>query len=254
MKDIYSNLLHLFIVLAASLLLVGCAADGAEASEKSNQAIASVSKTNEALKAEKMAEEAAAAETKRLKDEERLEELKEAKKALEEEEARVAKLAREKEARHAKRRAAKEEKERLAAEARKLERDKAREAANTVKEPIVEAIPEVAAGKGKLGFAEPTFNFGKVDQGDRVNHEFKFYNTGTEAINVTNVSASCGCTRPSYPFLPIEPGESGVIGVTFDTKGKLGRQKPSLTVNTDGNPGEYKIFLEGFVDSGSEEN
>jgi len=247
MKDNYS-ILFAFIVLIFFGLFSGCTADGTtEASESAKDVLAQASATKElsAVSAQEAeANVAAEIEAKRLKDEQKLEELKAAKKELEEK-LEAEKLAEEKEARAKKRRAKRR------AERKERERLQAEEAARAKVEPVEEIM---ASGKGKLGFEQSTFNFGKVDQGDRVNHEFKFYNTGTEAINVTNVSASCGCTRPSYPFLPIEPGKSGVIGVTFDTKGKLGRQKPSLTVNTDGDPGEYKIFLEGFVDSGSDKN
>ncbi|NNE30228.1 MAG: DUF1573 domain-containing protein, partial [Saprospiraceae bacterium] len=69
---------------------------------------------------------------------------------------------------------------------------------------------------------------------------------------IKEVRASCGCTQPSYPFLPILPGEEGAIGVRFDSKGKLGKQKPVITVVTNADPKIYKLFLDGFVDAPKE--
>jgi len=102
---------------------------------------------------------------------------------------------------------------------------------------------------GIMTFAEPVFNYGKIEQGDVVMHDFTFVNTGQRDLVITDIRASCGCTQPTYPFLPIAPGKSGVIGVKFDSKGKLGKMKPMVTITTDADPPINKIFLEGFVDA-----
>ncbi len=99
----------------------------------------------------------------------------------------------------------------------------------------------------KITFDNKVHEYGMIMQGDKVNHKFTFTNTGSEDLVISDVSASCGCTKPSYPFIPIAPGEKGYIGVNFDSKGKLGRQKPSVTVVS--NAGTSKLRLEGFVDA-----
>ena len=86
-------------------------------------------------------------------------------------------------------------------------------------------------------------------QGDKIEHKFSFKNTGKADLVIKNVTASCGCTQPSYPFVPIAPGEEGFIGVVFDSKGKLGKQKPTITVVTNARPHTYKLYLDGFVDA-----
>ena len=65
---------------------------------------------------------------------------------------------------------------------------------------------------------------------------------------IKSVDVSCGCTFPSYPFLPIKPGEEGQIDVNFDSKGKIGRQKPTVTVVTNARPRTLKLYMEGFVE------
>ncbi len=102
-------------------------------------------------------------------------------------------------------------------------------------------------GRAVMSFDDKAHKYGMIMQGDKVKHDFKFTNKGTKELVVNNVNASCGCTHPSFPFIPIAPGETGVIGVVFDSTGKLGPQKSTVTVNT--NAGTHKIYLEGFVDA-----
>ena len=62
---------------------------------------------------------------------------------------------------------------------------------------------------------------------------------------IKKADVTCGCTTPSFPFVPIAPGERGFIGVTYDSTGKLGKQKPTVTLTT--NIGTKKISMEGYV-------
>lgn len=102
--------------------------------------------------------------------------------------------------------------------------------------------------RAEIKFAETLHKFGTIKSGDKVKHKFKFKNTGDANLVIKNVEVSCGCTFPSYPFLPIEPGDEGAIEVTFDSKGKVGRQKPTVTVVTNARPRTLKLNLEGFVE------
>ena len=52
--------------------------------------------------------------------------------------------------------------------------------------------------------------------------------------------------------IPVDPGETGYIGVTFDSKGKVGKQKPMITVVTNARPRTYKLYLEGMVSTPNE--
>lgn len=104
-------------------------------------------------------------------------------------------------------------------------------------------------GMPTMVFDDTVFDYGKIMQGDVVKHSFSFRNTGNAELVITDVKASCGCTQPTFPFLPIMPGEKGVIGAKFDSKGKLGRQKPVITITTNAKPAIHKIYLEGTVDA-----
>jgi len=107
--------------------------------------------------------------------------------------------------------------------------------------------PPPSTGGGKMTFDNRTFDYGYIEEGTVINHTFKFTNTGTTPINILNADVSCGCTYPTYPFLEINPGETGNIGARFDSKGKLGKTTSSITLLTDGRPAKQELFLTGTV-------
>jgi hypothetical protein len=106
-------------------------------------------------------------------------------------------------------------------------------------------VSKTRAASTSLVFDKAIYNYGTVKQGDVIKYDFTFKNIGKKPIDVKNATATCGCTVPSYPFIPVMPNETATIGVTFDTKHKMGPQKPIVTVITS--VGTYKVTLEGFV-------
>ena len=102
--------------------------------------------------------------------------------------------------------------------------------------------------QAKIEFKEEVFSFGKIQQGEKVEHQFKFKNTGKADLIIKDARASCGCTQPSFPFIPIGPGEEGYIGVIFNSEGRLGNQQATITLVTNASPTTYKLKLEGLVD------
>lgn len=122
--------------------------------------------------------------------------------------------------------------------------------ASTKKEPVKKKPVKKKKRKkrSKINFGDTTYKFGNIKQGDVIKHDFKFKNTGNAPLVIKKVDVSCGCTFPSYPFIPIEPGKEGTIGITYDSKNKAGRQKPAITVVTNGRPSTVKLYLEGVVE------
>ncbi|MCW5912782.1 MAG: DUF1573 domain-containing protein [Cyclobacteriaceae bacterium] len=76
--------------------------------------------------------------------------------------------------------------------------------------------------------------FGDITQGEKIEHTFKFTNTGTAALVITNVEVTCGCTVPKgWPRDPIMPGGKGEITVAFNSSGKIGRQNKVVTITSN---------------------
>lgn len=88
-----------------------------------------------------------------------------------------------------------------------------------------------AKGKDLLQFDNTKYDFGIVDENHGpVVHEYKFVNTADEPVAVLSVNTGCGCTRPEYPVKPLDPGQQGVIKITFEPKGQDGSINKSITV------------------------
>ena len=99
-----------------------------------------------------------------------------------------------------------------------------------------------------IEFAESTHNYGTIKEGGKEYCQFRFTNTGDLPLEIRNVTASCGCTTPSYPKAPIAPGASGVIDVAYNTEGRPGNFNKTVTVYTNSvlHP-TYALTIRGTV-------
>ena len=91
------------------------------------------------------------------------------------------------------------------------------------------------------------YNFGTIAEGKKVEYSFRFKNTGTKPLVVTEAHASCGCTVPEKPEKPVLPGETGVIKVVFNSQGKSGHQEKAIMVSSNANPAFTDLKLVGEV-------
>jgi len=91
-------------------------------------------------------------------------------------------------------------------------------------------------------------DFGDITEGEKVEHTFKFTNTGSEALVITNVQVTCGCTTPKgWPRDPIAPGKKAEIIVQFNSTGKIGRQNKVVTVVSNAIGGNNQITFTATV-------
>ena len=99
----------------------------------------------------------------------------------------------------------------------------------------------------EFNFEQETYDFGTIKQGDRVNYEFKFTNTGKEPLVISRAKGSCGCTVPKWPKEPIMPGEEAVIRVAFNSKGRSGKQRKTVTITSNAKTTNKRLFITGNV-------
>lgn len=116
-------------------------------------------------------------------------------------------------------------------------------------EPIASNMhkPAPEPGKAAFKFEVTEYDFGTVNEGDVVEYVFKFENTGEEPLIISDARASCGCTVPKKPEGPIAPGETGELGVKFNTNGKKNQQLKTITITANTNPVTTKLALKGMV-------
>ncbi|USN98838.1 MAG: DUF1573 domain-containing protein [Phycisphaeraceae bacterium] len=98
--------------------------------------------------------------------------------------------------------------------------------------PPLEMLPP-SGSMGELRFEADTFEFGDIWDHEKVTHVFKFSNVGNEALTITDVKSTCGCTVPELTKHNYEPGESGELTVIFNPQNRSGEQHKAITVSTD---------------------
>jgi hypothetical protein len=100
----------------------------------------------------------------------------------------------------------------------------------------------LAAKKPKIVFKEDAHDFGKIKQGINLSYEFVFRNDGDDTLTIKNVETSCGCTAALVSNKKVEPGKTGRIKVSFDTRGYAGEVVKYIYVESD-DPVQPKIQL-----------
>lgn len=108
--------------------------------------------------------------------------------------------------------------------------------------------PQVNVAGAEIEFEKDTHDYGTIKQNANGVYEFKFKNTGTQPLMISNAKGSCGCTVPEWPREPIAPGESGVIKVKYDTK-RVGPFSKSVTLQSNAvNDPAKTIRIKGNVE------
>jgi len=103
----------------------------------------------------------------------------------------------------------------------------------TIEEDFSDLSPEQLAKAPVAKFDDTSHDFGEMNQGDKEDHTFMLSNDGKSELIIRNIRSSCGCTAVAPSTKVIGPGESAPIKVTFNSRGKRGRQSKSITVITN---------------------
>jgi Protein of unknown function (DUF1573)/NPCBM-associated, NEW3 domain of alpha-galactosidase len=91
-------------------------------------------------------------------------------------------------------------------------------------------------------------DFGEITEGEKVEYTFKFTNTGTEPLVITNVQVTCGCTTPKgWPRDPIASGKKAELIVQFNSTGKIGRQNKVVTIISNAVGGNSQVTFTATV-------
>ncbi len=121
------------------------------------------------------------------------------------------------------------------------------------KKPV--AAPAAAATTAKpaqpsgITWKEDSFDFGSIEKGKPVSHEFSFKNTTKQTVLITNVKASCGCTATNYTKTPIKPGETGTVTATYNAASP-GNFTKTVTVTTNDSEVNKVLTIRGKVEGG----
>ncbi|MDD2564921.1 MAG: DUF1573 domain-containing protein [Salinivirgaceae bacterium] len=104
-----------------------------------------------------------------------------------------------------------------------------------------------------IEFEKTDHDFGTTKAGTVESHEYKFKNTGKTPLVIRKVRTGCGCTASTPPTESIQPGASSSIVVTFNSRGRKGRQAQYIDVYcNDPKKSEVKLKIGGIVEEAKE--
>ena len=94
---------------------------------------------------------------------------------------------------------------------------------------------------------QAAFDFGTVEPGTVVRHQFQVVNTGDHPLDFIKVTPGCGCTVVKPLDKTVWPGHAGVVEVTLETRGLSGPQSKAVRIRTN-EPGRPEIEFRLFGD------
>lgn len=83
--------------------------------------------------------------------------------------------------------------------------------------------------------------FGSIEHRKPVTATFTFTNNNKEAVAITKVGVTCGCTAPKYSKEPIKPGEKGQIEIVYDAVAPGFFKKSAKIHFSDGSAKEIEV-------------
>ncbi len=100
----------------------------------------------------------------------------------------------------------------------------------------------------KISAMEKEYDFGTVEQGEIVLHDYEITNTGDDLLVISRVRASCGCTAVKPEKSELKPGESTKVHAEFNSRGRKGTQRKYIYIySNDPQTPEMRLKLTGTV-------
>jgi hypothetical protein len=109
------------------------------------------------------------------------------------------------------------------------------------------AQESTAENEAEITFQETEFNFGDIQQGEKVEHIFTFASSGLKPLIISEVITTCRCIVIEFPTNPVTKGKTANIKVVFNSYDRIGRQNKVITVISNASSSEEKVKLVGNV-------
>lgn len=100
----------------------------------------------------------------------------------------------------------------------------------------------------EISFDSKSHDFGLVKVGQKVSYTYTFTNTGKVPLVIQNIEPACGCTTPQWTREPVPPGSGGIIEITYNSGGNLGKTSKGILVVANTEPSQnYLVFYAEVV-------
>lgn len=99
----------------------------------------------------------------------------------------------------------------------------------------------------RLECREPSWDFGRINEGAAAEHVFSFTNAGADTLQIDTVRADCGCTGTVLSQKTVAPGKSGSLKVTFHSRNYSREVKKSVRILSNDPAGEVRLEVKAWV-------
>jgi len=82
----------------------------------------------------------------------------------------------------------------------------------------------------RIEFENSNYDFGQIEEGQLIEYNFTFKNTGKSDLLIRKIKASCGCTTVEPVEKVIKSGQTSTFKASVKTKGLSGRNAKSITI------------------------
>lgn len=107
---------------------------------------------------------------------------------------------------------------------------------------------EELAAAAVITFEATKFDFGKMNQNEKVTVRYKYKNTGKSDLIIRKIRTTCGCTTVTKPNTSLKPGEESTLEAVFSSGVRKGKQHKMITVITnDPLHNQINLILTGEV-------
>lgn len=97
-----------------------------------------------------------------------------------------------------------------------------------------------------LRFESIQHNFGNIPAGIAAKHEFHFINLGIDPLSIEKVETSCGCAAPSWPEIPVDPGNGSAVIISYNAA-TMGSFTKTARVYWSGSDNPIRLVIKGKV-------
>ena len=88
------------------------------------------------------------------------------------------------------------------------------------------------------------YDFGTVKEGEILELNVPFTNSGSNVLEIRKVKTTCSCTAALLSGNKLKPGESGNLRIEYDTTDRIGKTTRSVIIHSnDPKNAQYVITL-----------
>lgn len=86
-----------------------------------------------------------------------------------------------------------------------------------------------------------------MEKDGKVTCQMRVVNSGTEPLLIVKAQAGCGCTAVTYPEMPIQPGDTAAVSITYNPTGRPGQFTKQAIIFTNTEPKRTILEIRGNV-------